>query len=98
MTVTIDDLREKLPDFEEIKVGDRLTVNDDGYDVADKEARSPSPGESVYYLTLARDNSEQVLSWNPSHDVETAWIHPSGSNPMTSGHEVESIEYCGSPQ
>ena len=96
MPLTTADFRTMTPDFEEIEIGERISVNDTDYTVSNKETRSPSPGEIVYYLYLREDGEVYVISWGSEHRVESLWIRSEGSDPMTDGAKVSEVDYHGS--
>lgn len=95
MPLSVSDLKESLPEFDEIERGSVLAVNGAEYTVSGKEVRSPGPGESVYYLFLSAKEENRVLSWSPGHSTETVWVYDKGENPMTDGEEVQEVEYPG---
>ena len=95
MAVTVSEFQQHLPEFEEIAIGDGIAVNGIEFEIVNKETRSPAPGETVYYLFLRDDEQVEVLSWNPAHTVEAVWLYDEGTDPMSEGDEVESVEYSG---
>ncbi|WP_277556220.1 hypothetical protein [Halobaculum limi] len=91
MPVTVDELKESGPSFNELSHGDKLEINASEYTVSGKEQRSPSPGEYVNHIFLEQDSSEYEIAWSEGHTLEEVWIRPKDGDPMNSGEAVESI-------
>jgi len=91
MSVSVSELQNELPAFEDIQPGKSLSINGSKMTVSYKETRSPAPGENLHRLTLTSEGADQILEWNPAHSVETVWICPTGSDPMVDGTQVASI-------
>ncbi|GAA0217363.1 hypothetical protein [Halobaculum roseum] len=92
MSVTVADLRDRLPAFDDIEPGLTLEINGEPYEVTSVETEHPGPGEEIRVLDLAGDDGEMRLSWGAGHTVEEVVFAAVDGNPMMDAIAVESIE------
>lgn len=97
MSLTVGEFRDRVPNFDEMNIGDKISVDGTVHHITDKEVRSPAPGETVYHLHLREDDDEYIVAWGSEHTSERLWIHPHGSDPMTDGTEITEIDYHRQP-
>jgi hypothetical protein len=98
MVLSVSELKEELPEFSEIDLGDTISVDGVAYQVVEKETQSPSPGERVRYLHLNAEDQTKVLSWGTGQTVESVWIYEEGTESMTDGVEVQQLQYSYSEE